>query len=326
MNSSLTQITNDIYQVNLPLPFALTQVHCYLVKSKAGWTIFDTGLNTANGRAGWDTAFTQLNIATKDIERIILTHVHPDHYGLAGWLQEKTGATVWMSPREAEQVERVWKQIYLPNSMANLLHMSGVPAELYQKAALETNKTLQMTLPHPQDVDLIEPGSIVTVGKRQFQTIHAPGHSDGQLIFYDAADQLMLCGDQVLMRISPNIGMWPISDPNPLGKYLASLQELAAVTVRLALPGHGKLITDWQGRLAELQQHHDDRLNKILAAINGQGTTTYNVSATIFKNVEQFDAHEIRFAVAETLAHLEYLVQEQRLHREDSEVWLYFNR
>jgi len=103
---SLTQITDDIYQVRLPLPYALNHVNCYLLRGDDGWTIIDTGLNTSQGRAGWQAAFDTLGIGPDDIDQIILTHVHPDHYGMAGWLQEWCGATVWLSPREAELAEQ----------------------------------------------------------------------------------------------------------------------------------------------------------------------------------------------------------------------------
>ncbi len=271
----------------------------------------------------WETTFADLSLAPNDIVQIVLTHAHPDHYGLAGWLQEWSDAPVRMSPREAEMANLIWQQQgILYKAMFNQFEYTGVPNEVGLKASLETKKMRQLTLPHPHKVDLLEPGMVLAVGRRRFTAIHAPGHSDGQLIFYDADDQLLLSGDQVLIKITPNIGLWPLTEPDPLGRYLKSLRELSALDVQLALPGHGALITDWRGRLTELQQHHDERLEKMLAAVNPAGATPYQISTQIFNNRE-LTLHEIRFAVSETLAHLEYLVSRQRLHCEKNGVWVY---
>jgi glyoxylase-like metal-dependent hydrolase (beta-lactamase superfamily II) len=322
MKTNLQKITKDIYQVRLPLPFALDHVCCYLLRGDDGWTILDAGLNLPQIRTVWETTFATLNIAPGDIHQIIITHVHPDHYGLAGWLQEWCGAPVRMSPREAELARLVWRRQNPPETMADLFEYTGVPGDVGEKASLETKKMRKLTRPHPHKEELLEPETILTIGQRRFVIIHAPGHSDGQLIFYDADDQLLLSGDQVLIKITPNIGLWPLTEPDPLGRYLTSLQELSALDVRLALPGHGPVITDWRGRLAELQQHHADRLEKVLAAVNADGVTPYHVSQQIFKRRE-LTMHEIRFAVVEMLAHLEYLVNQEQLRREENGVWLY---
>jgi glyoxylase-like metal-dependent hydrolase (beta-lactamase superfamily II) len=131
----------------------------------------------------------------------------------------------------------------------------------------------------------------------------------------------LLAGDQVLAKITPNIGLWPLSEPDPLGRYLTSLQQLTNLEVQLALPGHRDLITDWPGRIAEIQQHHTSRLEEMLALIDGNGATAYQVCTQVFG--ANLSMHEIRFAVAETLSHLEYLVKQGQVQREEGQVWLY---
>lgn len=318
----LTNVAEDIYQIRLPLPFALDHVNCYLLRGDDGWTIVDAGLNIPSIQAGWQAAFAELEIGPNDISQIILTHSHPDHYGLAGWLQVWCGATVWMSPREAELAYHVWEKDNLYQAMARMLIRSGVPEDAATQATTATQKMRALTLPHPHTVKLLEAGAVLRMGNRQFHMIHAPGHSDGQLVFYDAEDQLLLSGDQVLIKITPNIGLWPMTKPNPLGRYLASLKELALLEVRLALPGHGSLIANWQARLSELQQHHAERLEGMLAAVNKSGSTPYQISAKVFQN-RDLTAHEVRFAISETLAHLDYLVEQQQLYYENADVWLY---
>jgi len=321
METTVQKITAGIYQICLPLPFALDHVNCYLLRGDDGWTVLDAGLNTPANQAGWQHAFTQLDISPGDVRQIILTHSHPDHYGLAGWLQQLCDAPVFLSPREAELARVVWEAGNLHQAMFAMLGRAGVPDETNRGATQATQKMRRLTLPHPQ-AQLLEPGATVPVGGRRFQAIHAPGHSDGQLIFYDAADRLLLSGDQVLIKITPNIGLWPMTDPDPLGRYLVSLQELMRLEVRLALPGHGPLITHWHERLTELQQHHAQRLEKMLAAVGAAAVTPYDVSQQIF-NHKKLTLHEVRFAVSETLSHLEYLVNQHCLRREENGVWRY---
>jgi glyoxylase-like metal-dependent hydrolase (beta-lactamase superfamily II) len=160
---------------------------------------------------------------------------------------------------------------------------------------------------------MLRPGDNITLAGRRCEILHAPGHAEAQIIFYAPAERLLLCGDHVLQRITPNIGYWPSSQPDPLGRYLASLRSLLALDVALALPGHHSAITDWRGRLHELLAHHDDRLEVAFTAA-AEGATALEASYRIF-NFDRFSPHEVRFAVAEALAHLEYLADAGRLIR-----------
>ncbi|MCG8351099.1 MAG: MBL fold metallo-hydrolase [Chloroflexales bacterium] len=320
---SCVNVAPGIYQVRLPLPFALRIVNCYLLQDDTGWTIVDSGLNRSESQVVWQSACAMLQIRPADITRIVLTHFHPDHYGLAGWLQEWTsGETpVYMSPREAELASEVWGRADRgPEPMAALFSSHGVPKERLESMAVELGRLRRMTLPHPC-VTHLEPGTTLHMGGRAFQAIYAPGHSDGQLVFYSPDDRLILCGDQVLIKITPHIGLWPESEPDPLGRYLNSLHALADLDVQLGLPGHGPLIHDWQTRLAELEHHHALRLEQMGALVRG-GVTGYTVGRQVF-DFDKLTPHEMRFAVAETVAHLELLVARERLRRTYDGVWIY---
>ncbi len=322
-NSAATEIASDIWRVRLPLPFALNHVNCYLLRDADGWTILDTGLNRPELYAGWQAVFAQLGIRLADIRRIIVTHLHPDHIGLAGRLQQESGAPVFLSPREWEIAEVAWVQnLERGEHLADYLRRVGAPPEVGALVEGQQQKLRQMTQPPPTDVQLLRGGDAITMAWRRFDVIHAPGHADGQIIFYAAEDRLMLCGDQVLLRITPNIGFWPSTQPDPLGRYLASLRELMKLDVALALPGHHGVITDWQGRICELLQHHDERLEVAYTAA-ARGATALEASYTIF-NFDRFSPHEVRFAVAEALAHLEYLADAGRLVRYEEEGFLAF--
>lgn len=319
-----TLVTEGIYQVRQPLPFALNIVNCYLLRDGDGWTVVDTGLNTPPARDAWKAAFDHLHIRPDDIRRIILTHVHPDHYGMAGWLQslveDAPPPPVYTSAREAELAGILWNPRRLQEDVVfeQFLVSSGMTPDMAQTVAHGVQSTGALTLPHPATIHTLVAGDTLEIGERRFTILHAPGHSDGQLIFYDAADKLMLSGDHILMKITPNIGLWPDTEPDPLGRFMRSLRDLNAYEVRLALPGHKALITDWQGRIEELLAHHEARLLHTLEATAG-GATVYETSLEIFE-IGHFSPHEWRFAIVETLAHLDYLRCEGKVAQDEGDV------
>jgi glyoxylase-like metal-dependent hydrolase (beta-lactamase superfamily II) len=314
------------------IPFTAAQVSGVSVDGARALFVFSqtsglaytqaTGTPVVVNISGEDAAFAALGITPADVTQIVLTHAHPDHYGMAGWLQQQTGAPVRLSAREALFAQTVWQEGGMGKGFDHYLIQLGMPDDEARTVARGVASTGEMTFPHPTTLDIIQAGDEIQMGKRRFRMIHAPGHSDGQLMFYDAADRLLLCGDHVLMKITPNIGLWPESDPNPLGRFLVSLQEFKALDVRLALPGHKSLITDWRGRLAELLLHHEARLLHTLAAVEEGHANVYDAARAVF-NSSTFTPHEWRFAMAETLAHLDYLERRGLVRRQEDEVWSY---
>jgi glyoxylase-like metal-dependent hydrolase (beta-lactamase superfamily II) len=315
------QVADGIYQVELPLPFALRIVNCYLLRDGAGWAIVDCGLNYPAGQAAWRTAFDALGIDASAITRIILTHAHPDHYGMAGWLAAQSGAPVLLSPIEQAFAERVWGNGDPTYQRVRAFFAAhGMPSDMAQAVYEQMIVLRPMTQPMPTTTTL-EPGATLRVGQREFQTIATPGHSDGHLVFYCAAERLLLCGDAVLTKITPNISLLPYGRLDPLADFLQTLEQLHEIEVDLALPGHGPLISTFHQRLDELRAHHDQRL-QLVEQCAGHGTTAFEVCRAIFPT-EQLTAHQIRFAMAEALAHLEYLVGAGRLERTEGDRPLY---
>lgn len=330
-----TQVAPHIYQITLPLPFALNHVHCYLLDDGNGWTIIDAGLHTSKGEAGWHQAFEALNVTPENLKRIILTHTHPDHIGMAGWLQQwgQNGRSpdqappIMLSPREQEIAEFTWMRLDSQiERMETHLLLCGLDNQMSLEVAHNTRFVADRTKPHHHTHQTLHAGHTIEMAQRRFEIIHTPGHADGQLIFYCADEALMISADHVLMDITPNISTWPGTEPDPLGRYLQSLHELKSYDVQLATPGHKRLITDWTGRLTELEHHHDLRLQDTLNAVdkNGSGTTVETVALAVFR-LQQLTVHEARFAITETLAHLDYLTARHQLRREGDEVWRYFH-
>jgi glyoxylase-like metal-dependent hydrolase (beta-lactamase superfamily II) len=306
-------VVEGIYQVQLPLPFPLRIVHSYVLRDGDGWTLIDAGINYPAGQAAWRAAFAELGITPDAIRRIILTHAHPDHYGLAGWLAAQSGAPVLLSPGEELFAQRVWQNGAANERLVTAFFIAhGMPDTLAEQVGLGMAATRPMTEPWPATRTLA-PGTRIEIGQRSFQAIATPGHSEEHLVFYCAEERLLLCGDAVLTKITPNVSLWPNGPTNPLADFLRSLELLADLDVDLALPGHGPLITAFDARLGQLRAHHDERLWAMEQAA-GSGATAFAVCASVFPT-EALSPHQVRFAMAETLAHLEYLVEVGRLER-----------
>jgi glyoxylase-like metal-dependent hydrolase (beta-lactamase superfamily II) len=308
------RVAAGIYQIRLPLPFPLRIVNCYLLEDDGGWTVVDAGLNYPPGREAWQTAFAALDLDPASIRRVILTHAHPDHYGMAGWLANHSDAPVFCSPLERAFAERAWQNDSTSeDDITALFRIHGMPAELGVTVAEDIRALRQLTQPPPASMTDLDAGMGLQIGGRQFEAIITPGHSDGHLVFYCADERLLLCGDAVLAKITPNVGIWGWSGPNPLADFLHSLDRLAELPIDLALPGHKTVITRFAERLAELRHHHHERLALMETEATG-GKDAYTICTRVFP-VEELTSHQVRFAMAETLAHLEYLVSIGRLER-----------
>ncbi|MEM7802354.1 MAG: MBL fold metallo-hydrolase, partial [Chloroflexota bacterium] len=329
-DSPIQILFDDIVQVQLPLPYALNHVNVYLLQGKNGWTIVDTGLNISSARAIWEDVFARFQIKPGTLEQIVITHLHPDHFGMAGWLQSRFSTAdrtvpVYVSAQEHNNFSKFWGNLerFAP-PMAELLVACGLPA-LFAQAVMEgTLKTGHQTrpLPHLSMIPQDDAGHVI-LGDRSFEMIYAPGHADGQVIFYDKGEKLFLSGDQILMKITPNIGFWHDTKQGVLQRYLDSLKELERYEVSIGLPGHKWLIAGWQERIAEMFAHHDDRLEHTYGALSPQGETVNAVSQAVFR-LKELNIHQSRFAVTETLAHLDLLESRGKIQREVRDgVWYY---
>ncbi|MFK7804944.1 MAG: MBL fold metallo-hydrolase, partial [Anaerolineae bacterium] len=184
-----------------------------------------------------------------------------------------------------------------------------------------TMSTGTKTFPHPVFTPIVAEGTL-QMGNRTWDVIHAPGHADGQIIFYDPADRLFLSGDQILMKITPNIGYWDQTEAGVLQRYLDSLEQLRSYDVRMGFPGHKWLVGDWQQRIDEMFAHHEERLDTTLTAVQqSSGISVDGVSQAVFR-LGELNYHQSRFAIAETLAHLDLLEGQGKIGREETDgVW-----
>lgn len=310
---SATMWQSGWLQVKVPVPFSLKWVNSYLIPEEQGYTLVDPGLRTDEAIEVWTDVMEQYGLQWQNITRIVLTHQHPDHYGLAGYVQERSGAPVFMTREAHRYAKRLWgENSDFSEQLLTLYEEHGMPTELREAIAENLATFVGMVSPQPK-VTYFEAGSQMMIGGLSWLLIDAPGHARGQVCFYQKERQWMLCGDQVLPHITPNVSIVPGEEGDPLAEFLGSLQELGTYGVKLAFPGHRDPFTDFEGRIAELQQHHIRRLDKMAAMLEEEPRTAYGMCEALFGSRLSGNAHQLRFAMSETLAHLVYLERKDRI-------------
>jgi glyoxylase-like metal-dependent hydrolase (beta-lactamase superfamily II) len=293
----MVELEAGIRRVTFALPLGIDHVHCYLLPaSDGGWTLVDTGLGLPDAGERWAAALDQLDAP---VGRIVITHFHPDHVGAAADVARLTGAPVHQGAEDYDQCVRTWGELRIEDRMPDYLRAHGTP-EADVESFREEAAAFVRLVRFERDPVLIAPGDRID----GWELLHLPGHADGHLALL--RDGILVAGDTLLGTITPNVGLYPDSRPDPLADYLASLERIAELEPRLALSGHGDSIADPAGRARELIEHHRRRLEQAAAALDGDPRSAYDVSLALFP--EPLSPTLRRFALAETRAHLEYLV------------------
>lgn len=306
-----------IIPVRIELPFRLNHVNCLLAEGKDGWTIVDAGLHDQRTVDHWDRL-----LEGKKVEDILITHYHPDHFGYAGGLQQKTGARVSMSKTDAKAGMKAWTDDFLSEIQRNY-GFAGIPEDTARDMTENTRSFVNRATPYPDIDHFFEEGELLSIGRYEYEVIFTPGHSDGLVVFYSKEKNVLLSTDHILPKITPNIAYWFHGIENPLGAYIESLKKVKKHDADLVIPCHGKPFHGANERIDEILEHHNERLAKTLDLIKGRATI-YEVSKKLFN--KELNTHETRFAVGETLAHLEYLRNLGEINREMQDgTWVYFH-
>lgn len=308
-------VAPGILRLFLPLPFPPSHVNVWLLEHDGGWLAIDTGVAGLTGRGLWDAALASPLLGGKALTALLITHFHPDHIGLTGWLCERFGLLPTMTRIEWLLARALWYDSG-PDMMAQQarhLTRAGAPAEylahvesrgpLYQRSVAEL----------PRAFHAIRDGGTLAIGGTAWQVLTGAGHAPDMACLYDPGRNLLISADQVLPRISPYVGLQPGEpEADPLGDFLASLERFKVFPAdTLVLPSHGEPFRTLHPRLETLATHHAQRLD-MLAEAAREPVTAFEAAQSLFPRAAS-DLPQIGFAIGETLAHLRRLERQGRV-------------
>ena len=287
-------------------------VNVYLVREDNGYLLIDTGWNTEEAFDSLKEQLDEIGIEVKDISQIVVTHIHPDHYGLAGRLKQLSGAKLALHHLEKNLIDsRYIHMDSLLHQVAQWLHANGVPASSLTELQTASTGMARFVIPAIPDVTLYG-GETLSTGFFSFKVLWTAGHSPGHISLYEPSQKILISGDHILPTITPNVGLHPQSSDNPLSDYIDSLNAVKPLDVNLVLPGHENPFTGLQSRIEELIQHHKQRNSEILETITAKPKTACQIATEITWMLDTHGAgwqnlasRDKRLAVLETIAHLE---------------------
>jgi len=312
-----------MHRVKITMAFPLRWVNSYVLHEPDGSiTIVDPGPRSAETEQEWHKALADFNLTFQDISQIVLTHHHPDHLGLSGWMQQQTGVPVRMSTRSRQEADYMWgTEATINTVLPEYYGRHGMPEDKTQQIREHMEGFISQITPLPI-VTPIEDGDWLVMGGKKWLAVETGGHAPGHLSFYAPESREILCGDAVLPQISPNISLQPGSDDQPLLSYMEGLHRLGALDVEVAYPGHRNPFGHFADRTVHLLTHHEERLQKMMERIGEAPTNAYDICVFMFG--DRLGTHQLRFAMSETLAHLQELIRREHIVQEQQPDGVFF--
>lgn len=305
-----------VRRIELPTPYAVGPVNCYLIEAEP-LTLVDCGINTPQARSAFLEALASASVAPEDVRQVIVTHAHPDHYGLVHVIQEATGhsdqasVTVYFPAREIARVRD--RQMLF--EVGRLLIEAGMPMDLLFKMDQQRKQGPRSEMNHDHVVPLYE-GHTFHFDRAGMSftlvALHMPGHTGGHMVFHEPKTSTLFAGDQLLPDVSPNPLLEPSLDApgerrRSLREYLDSLARMGDLRLGFAYPGHGDPIEDPRSLIQATIEHHRKRKAQVAAHLGPEGKTPYQLAGELYPNVTGYD---IFLSVSEVVAHLDLVVED----------------
>ncbi|MFN8632369.1 MAG: MBL fold metallo-hydrolase [Chloroflexota bacterium] len=311
----VVEIAHDLWQLPLPIHrHSLGGANAFLIRDRDGYLLFDCGAEVEECTEALDRQLASLGVPFDAIHTLVLSHAHGDHAGQASSVAQRAGAQIAYHPRDA---------IYMgyPNAgdadrhqLESWLHRHGFP-ESERAALFETARVNDRGDRRDRTLDAdrwLEGGETLTVGRFRFEVHWTPGHTPGHICLVDRHQSILLCGDHILEIVTPNVGLHPLIDGNPMPAYFASIDDFARQQFAAVLPGHGPRMADLAGRVAEIERRHEDRRDQILSLLTAVPQSPYELATQVWakpgrRNWAGLHPHLRRNAVGMLAAHLELL-------------------
>ena len=311
----MSRIPPYLHRLSVPTPFPVGPVNVYVVEEEDGLTLIDVGPRFDPAREGLRGGLAALGYRLHDVRRIVLTHVHSDHAGMAAEVVEASGAQVLTHPLNFPELadyaaERERRLAFY----AALMQEAGMPPEVMAQIAAARRGYSRFAQAVRPDLPL-EDGAVLRLGGEPWRVLHTPGHTGGLVCFYQPQRRLLLSSDHLLRDVSSNPIVEPPrreGEPRPrrLLDYLAQLKRVAQMEIDLALPGHGPPITDVKGLVEQRLAFHRERAQQVLSVLDAGERSAYEISLALFPDLDPIN----RFlAVSEVIGHLDWLEEEGKV-------------
>ncbi len=322
-----TEIAEGILWFRMPLPLKLDHVNIYALRETDGWTVIDTGFASKRSRAIWQKMMDG-PLAGQPIRRVIATHHHPDHIGLAGWLQTDFGAELWTTRTAWLFARMLTLDTHEVQKEETLLHYraGGMEAEIYQKRLKERPFLFSdIVAPMPLGFRRIQEGEVIKMGGRTWDIRMGNGHAPEHATFWCREEPLLIAGDQILSSISPNIGVYATEpEADPVAEWLEACERLKqyALDDHLVLPGHKLPFSGLPARMRQLIDNHHGALERLQDFLS-EPRTAADCFVTLFKR--PIGEGEYGLALVESMAHLNHLYHLGLVtrYRRDDDAWIW---
>lgn len=315
---------NPVNLITMATPFPVGPVNVYLIKEDP-ITLIDAGPNLPNSEEYLEAYLDSMGVQFKDIKRLIITHAHPDHIGLASRIQELSGAEVFLHEQE---IEKLILQNPAASERAGLLRQAGIPGDVVEQLAQwnKENRSRFMTKLDMNTVIPLKGRETFGFESGKLEVIFTPGHSPGHICLYDPERKFLFSGDHILANISPN----PLLELAPGGQgrsksllqYLDSLRKVTQKPLEMVYPGHGSPFSDYPEALDRFYHYFRQREEAVFQLVGQQGKTAYEVAYELYPDMQGVD---IFLGVSKAMGHLDLLVDEGRVRETEVDGILYFS-
>jgi glyoxylase-like metal-dependent hydrolase (beta-lactamase superfamily II) len=324
VKTRIREIAEGLYMITLPMPFRLKYVNIFAAVEEEGITLIDTGPHMTSVLPALEASLAEIGRRVEDCRRILITHFHADHCGLAGLIAGRSGAGIFLSEIDDLAIRTFVDQDLRMESRRRFGRENGLDAEtlavIEEAVSAFRTATTRFTA-----TGTLSGGERLSLGGRVMEVVSTPGHSRGHLSFYLPRERVLIAGDHVLPHITPNLSP-DLIDPafRPLESFLKSLERVASLSVERVYPAHGRPFDDLRGRVAEIREHHRERKALALAALAERPKTAAEVSRFIFgPDLPPFDRY---LALSESYVHLIELAAEGVIRQEKNDGLSTFRR
>jgi glyoxylase-like metal-dependent hydrolase (beta-lactamase superfamily II) len=324
LKTGIREMADGIFMIRLPMPFRLKHVNVFVLREEGGFTLIDTGPNLPGVLPALEASLAEIGLKVEDCRRILVTHYHMDHCGLAGVIAGRSGASIYLSEIEERTIRGFARPEERMLCLRGFALENGLDGGTMDSMARAFSAFRAATSPFDAAGSLAD-GDRLTVGGKAVEVIGTPGHSRGHLSLYLPEGRLLIAGDHILPHITPNLSP-DLTEPAylPLQSFLSSLARVEGLPVNTVCPAHGRPFSDLSGRIAEMREHHRERSGLALQALTGEPKSSNEVSRFIFGEVRSpFDR---LLALNESYVHLIQLERETLVRREMRDGLCYFVR